>query len=673
MHRTTKRGTVTILLAILLLLLSFQQQAYADQSDAILEMPLEELMQQQVSSITKKLQRVGNVAAATYVITADDISQSGATNIPEVLRLAPGVNVAAINNNRWAVSIRGFNSRGADKLLVLVDGRTIYPEIFPGTIWENNEIPLELIERIEIIRGPAASLWGNNAVNGVINIITKSAHDTVGTHINLKAGSEQRLLANGSQGWIVDDRTSFRIHASSRNTDDSKAVFDENSADSWQSQTIGFRLDKELSQGRLLVQGGAFNTRVDDQITVPRLDGVVDTLTDGRSSDGVHLQAIWEHYTDNHTINTLQGFLEYSDLDWGLAESKRKTIDIEFQQQSTLLTSHDFMWGVGVRLWNDDIESTPYMQLNETRKNSYLTSFFIQDDISVVPEKWVLTLGSRIEKRTDIEAAFLPTIRLLWTPNIENSVWFAVSKAVRQPTRSEKEAKVIIAPPSAATSFLPVLKEDEQPLRSEYLYAVDFGWQRQWEDSLSTDFAGFIYDYDDFRSSETVLPTTFPPTFIPLIVSNELNVQSYGAELTTKWQPSKEWQFILNYSWRKMKADYDRAGSFSPLLDSSPEQSASLQFYHQINTKWQLSGLFRYVDSINVLSPLRDNGNAYHVPSYSTLDLKLNYKLSPSINLSITGQNLLERSHKEFIDELFSSPAAEIQRSVYVGLEWSIK
>ena len=660
-------------LVILILLLTFQQHVDAQENDSVFQMPLEELMQQQVSSITKKLQKVDDVAAATYVITAEDITQSGATNIPEALRLAPGINVAAINNNRWAVSIRGFNSRATDKLLVLIDGRTLYPAFFPGTIWENNEIPLELIERIEIMRGPAVSLWGNNAVNGVINIITKSAHDTVGTNIRLKTGSEQRLLANGSFGWIVDDQTSIRLHAYSRNTDDSKAVFDSKSADSWQSQNIGFRFDKELSRGRVLVQGGAFNTHVDDRIIAPRFDGAVDILTGGRKSDSAHMQAMWEQHSDEGTIHTLQGFVEYVSSDLGLGISKRKTVDIEYQQQLKLLARHDLIWGTGFRLWNDQAESTPYMQMSESKKTSHLASFFIQDDISLIPDALVLTLGSRVEQRTDIDTAFSPNIRLLWTPNKENSLWVAASKAVRQPTRAESDTKLVIAPASSATSFLPVIKESNQPLKSEQLQAFDFGWRRQWKPSLTTDLAGFIYDYDDLRSTHTVAPTSSPPTFIPLIVSNALNVRNYGAELSTKWEPSRDWQFTFNYSWKKTKADYDGAGLFTPFVDSTPKNSLSLQFYHQINASWKLSGLFRYVDNIDVLSPLRDNGNAYHVPSYSTLDLKVNYQLSPNINFSITGKNLLESSHKEFIDDLFSSPAAEIQRSIYVGLEWNIK
>ncbi len=364
------------LFAILILVLTFHLQAFAEDSDSILQMPLEELLQQQVSSITKKLQKVGDVAAATYVITSKDIAQSGATNIPEALRLAPGVNVAAINNNRWAVSIRGFNSRATDKLLVLVDGRTIYPAFFPGTIWENNEIPLNLIERIEIMRGPAASIWGNNAVNGVINIITKSAHDTVGAQINLKAGTEQHLLATGSYGWVLDDDTSFRVHAYSRNTDDSKAIFDSDSADSWQSQNLGFRLDKELSQGRLLVQGGAFKTHISDRIIAPRFDSAVDILTDPRKSDGAHLQVMWEQHSASETISTLQGFIEYIDSDFGLAITKRKTMDLEYQQQLKLFSQHDLIWGAGFRLWSDKAESTPYMQMETAQKTSNLVSFF---------------------------------------------------------------------------------------------------------------------------------------------------------------------------------------------------------------------------------------------------------------------------------------------------------
>ncbi len=268
---------------------------------------------------------------------------------------------------------------------------------------------------------------------------------------------------------------------------------------------------------------------------------------------------------------------------------------------------------------------------------------------------------------------FLPNIRLLWMPNNENSIWSSISKASRQSTRGERESKFVISPPSSATLFLPVIADANDFTKPEDLYAFDFGWRRQWASSFSTDLAGFIYRYNDSRSTQIVMPTAFPPTHIALKGGNALNVHSHGVELSTKWHPSKDWQFSFNYSWKKIKADYDGVGLFSPYVDSTPRNSLSLQFNHQINANWKLSGTFRYVDSIDVFSPLRDNGNAYHVPSYSTLDLKVNYQVSPDIKLSITGQNLLESAHKEFIDDLFASPAAEIQRSIYVGIEWNIK
>jgi len=639
--------------------------------DDIFLLPLEDLMQQQVSTLTKKLQKIEDTSAAAYIISAQDIARSGATSLPEVLRLAPGVNVATINNNRWAVSIRGFNSRLSDKLLVLLDGRTIYPSLFPGTVWENNDIPLELIERVEILRGSAAAAWGNNAVNGVINIISKSSHDMIGGQLGVVVGTEQQASGTAIHSWALDENTSFRVHAYGQKTGKSERVSGGTAPDGWESQNIGFRLDKELNQGRILLQGGAFSSLVEDEIIAPRFDGGVDVLTDDRKHDSAHLQLMWEHFSSNGTSHTFQGFTEFSESDFAGGSHRRKTLDLEYQQQLTLGNKHDLIWGLAYRLWNDGGPETPYAKLISDYKTSHLASVFAQDDISLIAEKLVLSVGARLEQRSDIDKEFQPNIRLLWTPNRLNSVWLAATRAARMTVRTEREAIVTLVPPSTETFMLPVVTISNEDLQSEIVKSVDFGWRRQWYPSLSTDLAGFVNHYDNLRSTQLSMPTSFPPTAIPLLVGNGISAESYGAELSVDWAPRNDWQFTLNYSWLHVESSKDDPAVVDATFDnSSPKNTLALHVSHQFNPKFEWSGSWRYVDDIDIVSPTHGFGGAYHVPSYTTLDLKLKYQLDPNVSLSVVGQNLLQSSHKEFIDDLSITPATEIQRGMYLKIDW---
>jgi len=645
-------------------------ELYGPQDD-LFQLPLEDLMQQQVSTLTKKLQKVDDTSAAAYIISSQDIARSGATSLPEVLRLAPGVNVAAINNNRWAVSIRGFNSRLSNKLLVLLDGRTIYPSLFPGTVWESNDIPLDLIERVEILRGSAAAAWGNNAVNGVINIISKSSHDMIGGQLGVVVGTEQQASGTAIHSWALDENTSFRVHAYGQKTGKSERVSGGSAPDGWESQNIGFRLDKELNQGRILLQGGAFSSLVEDEITAPRFDGGIDVLTNDRKNESAHLQLMWEHFSPNGMSHTFQAFTEFSKEDFGGGEHQRKTLDLEYQQQLTVGNKHDLIWGLGYRLWNDGGPGSPYAILISNYKTSHLASVFAQDDISLIPEKLVLSVGARLEQRSDIDKEFQPNIRLLWMPDKLNSLWVAATRSARMTARAERESTITLLPPSIETLMLPVVSVSNENLQSEIIKSVDFGWRSQWTSSLSTDLAGFIYDYDNLRSIQLSMPTSFPPTSIPLIVGNGINAQSYGAELSVDWEPRDDWQFTLNYSWLHVESSKEDPTILDATPDdSSPTNTISLHASHQFNQKFEWSGSWRYVDDVDVVSPAFGFGGAYHVPSYTTLDLKLKYQLDPNVSLSVVGQNLLQSSHKEFIDDLSITPAAEIQRGVYLKIDW---
>ncbi len=470
--------------------------------NSVLSLSLEELMQVTVTSASKKAQTLAETAAAVFVISNDDIRRSGATNIPEALRLAPGVQVAAIGQNRWSVSIRGFNSRFSNKLLVLVDGRAIYSTAFSGVFWEHNDVPLGNIERIEVIRGPGGSLWGANAVNGVINIITYSAKDTQGGLITAAAGTEVNGSALARYGWKLDEDTYLRLHANTKSVDGGQAVAGGDGPDTWKTQQAGFRLDAKRGGDNLSLQGNISDYRAGDRINALSAAPPYFTSlnTDGAGSTA-HLLGKWERQTSTGS-HSLQAFIDHNDTDLGLARYRSDTFDLEYQQQITGGT-HDLVWGLGYRTSKDQIDATVHTLFTDNGKSFSLYSAFIQDDITLVPERWRLTVGARLEHNDFTGVEVQPNIRLLWTPTTHDSLWAALSRAVRTPSRGELNSTAFVVPPTFLPFppfFIPPLATVGDPnMKAEKLAALDLGWRRQWSPTLTSEVAAFYYRYADLR------------------------------------------------------------------------------------------------------------------------------------------------------------------------------
>jgi iron complex outermembrane receptor protein len=641
-----------------------------DDTDAIFQLSLDNLMQQQVSSINKRIQSLEHTPAAIYVITANDIERSSATSLADVLRLAPGVEVAAINNGQWAVSIRKFNSVAADKVLILIDGRTLHPPIYPGVFWENNDFPLELIERIDILRGAGSVIWGNNAMNGVINIITKSAHDTTGKELHTTFGTEQKHIINGSVGWAIDEKTSVRIHAHTRNTASPKhQEIKEDGGSAWQAQNLGFRLDKDLRSGRLLVQGSMFHSESENNHTATRLDGGVDLLTDDKKSNSVNLQLMWEYRQDN-ILHTFQGFSEYARTDLGVITDTKKMLDLEYTQQSDLGRRHHLFAGIAHRLWQDGGDPTLYINGMLDRKTRYVSSLFIQDDISLIADTLQLTVGMRMEKKQGYPKEFQPNLRLLWTPTHSNSLWLAMSKSVRMPVRGETDANVAAFPASLESFGLPVIVDRNSQLKPEELKAFDIGWRSQWSHSFSTDLTAFVYHYDDVRAAVN-RPFSFPPfpDHIALQLSNDFSVNTQGVEVSASWQPQRNWLVNFNYSYSNQSSEtHNPAVLSASLASASPKYQSSMHVYHQVSNKVDWSAFLRHVGAFEVRGFVHQQG--YSIPSYTALDMRVRYKLNPELSLSLVGKNLLDSRHVEFVNDVFARPAEQIERSVYLKLDW---
>jgi iron complex outermembrane receptor protein len=632
----------------------------------LLDLSLEELMQVTVTSVSKKAQRLDETAAAVFVINAEDIRRSGATSIPEALRLAPGVQVAAIGQNKWSVSIRGFNTRFANKLLVLVDGRAIYSPAFSGVFWEHNDVPLDNIERIEVIRGPGGSIWGANAVNGVINIITRPAGDTPGGLLSVSAGDELRGAGLARYGWQLDQETHLRLHAHGRSVDPGRDVAGGQGPDDWQTRQAGFRLDATRGSDTYSLHGDVSDYGAGDRIlaftTGAPYASFLGTDGEGRSA---HLLGRWERTAGKRT-HSLQAYLDHNDNDVGVFRYRNNTFDLEYQQQIEA-GGHDIVWGLGYRFSSDRANDTPHVFLADNSKRFSLYSAFIQDEITLVPKRWRLTLGGRFEHNDFTGFEVQPNVRLMWTPSEGDSLWAAVSRAVRTPSRGETSATAVVSPPVPPVPF-PLATVGDPDMDSEILKALDLGWRRQWNPKLTSEVVAFYNRHSDLRG---VIPGAFPlfdgaNPYLPLALTNTIGAESYGLELAVDWLPRPDWRLQLNTALFGINDLDPMPGVTSnEFIGSTPSHQVSLRSSLDITPRLQWDLWLRHVGK------LRGDPSTFEtVPAYTTLDLRLAWKPRRDLQVALVGQNLLDASHPEKIMLNILSAPVEIQRSVYVKVDW---
>lgn len=639
-----------------------------DLGQSLLDLSLDELMQVTVTSVSKKAQRLDETAAAVFVINADDIRRSGATNIPEALRLAPGVQVASIGQNKWSVSIRGFNTRFANKLLVLVDGRAIYSPAFSGVFWEHNDVPLEIIDRIEVIRGPGGSIWGANAVNGIINIITRTAADTEGGLLTGAVGTELRGAGFARYGWALDEDTHLRLHAEVKSVDGGEnAVTGGAGPDEWKTKQAGFRLDAERGNDTFSLQGNIAAYQAGDNIlaftAAPPYATNLSTDGDGKTA---HLLGRWEREGEDRS-HSVQAYLDHGDTDLGSFRYKINTFDLEYQQQIPG-DKHDIVWGLGYRVSHDSTADRPYALMAVPSKTFSLYSAFIQDEITLAPHRWRLTLGSRFEHNDFTGFEVQPNVRLLWTPTEEDSVWSAVSRAVRTPSRGERSSTAFISPPSML-SPIPLATVADPNMGSEKLVALDMGWRRQWSPTLTSELAAFYYRHSDLRG---VIPAPGPLfyegmyPYMPLQLTNSIGADSYGLEIALDWLPQPDWRLQANASLFEIDARDGLPGSSAgEFIGSTPTHMVSLRSSYDITPKLQWDVWLRHTGKV------RGTGRGDDlVSAYTTLDMRLAWKPRRDLQISLVGQNLLDASHPEVVMLNIVSTPVEIERGVYVKVDW---
>ncbi|MBZ0170656.1 TonB-dependent outer membrane receptor for cobalamin and Fe transport [Candidatus Methylomirabilis lanthanidiphila] len=641
------------------------------------ELTLEQLMTIEITSASKKEEPLWDSAAAVFVITGEDIRRAGMKSIPEALRLAPGVEVAQFGANRWAISARGFNATFSNKLLVLIDGRSVYTPLFAGVFWDAQDTLLEDIDRIEVVRGPGGTLWGANAVNGVINVITKQAKATQGGYIEVGGGSEERGFVGTRYGGRVGENLFYRGYFKYANRDNLVSATGREGIDDWRTYRGGFRLDWEPStRDTVTVQGDLYKGDFGQTLTVPSLLPPFSAALDSRDDfAGGNLLTRWRHRTADRRETSLQFYYDRTHRDELLFGETRDTVDLEFQYRFPVGTRHDLMWGVGTRVTIDDLDDidSPSLAFTPRRRTDHLVSGFIQDQVTLMPDRLTLTLGSKFEHNSYSGFEVQPNARLVYSPNTWNRVWAAVSRAVRTPARFERDVRNNTAAfpgsvgPIDATML--VQTSGNSDFTSEELLAFELGYRVQPVEWLSVDLAGFYTIYDNLRTAEpgTPIPAlgASPPYIVlPFRFDNRMSGNTYGVEIASTWQPLSVWRLHLNYSYLKIELHPDRT-SVEPIADERRSPRHQVQVRSLLDLPWhlQLDAAAFFVDRLPNLVP--------SVPSYVRLDLRLGWRPTPAFDLSLVGQNLLDNRHPEW-GSIFGVPVKplEVQRSAYVQASW---
>ena len=631
------------------------------------EMPIEKLMEVEVTSVSKRSEKLVESPAAISVLTQDDIRRSGARSIPEALRLVPGLDVAQVDSQQWAISARGFNDVFANKLLVLQDGRSVYTPLFSGVFWDVQNTLMEDIDRIEVIRGPGASLWGANAVNGVINIMTKSAKETQGFLATGGGGTYEQGFGGVRYGGKIGDNAYFRVYGQYFNRGESASPNANEVEDAWQMGQGGFRLDWEAStQDLFTLQGDIYGGWLHQAfVTYDPASVTLSTLVpDLERANGGNVLGRWSHSFSDDSDLKVQLYYDRTYRSTTIFSEGLNTYDLDAQHHFAIGEKHrnDFTYGVGYRVNDDHLNSSPTLTFTPGHRATQLFSAFAQDEITLVENRLHLTLGAKVEHNYYTGFEFQPSGRLAWTPNEQQTVWAAISRAVRTPSPADEDVKLnqVAGPGTVVTIY------GNRNFVSEELLAYELGYRIQPVKNVSLDLALFFNDYTHLGSQEfgfsPTLPPTAPPALgsqIPVNSQNLAHGYTYGFELAPKWQVTDWWRLQPSYSLLKMHISSD-AGSTDttsiPMTEGeTPQQQFSLRssmdFPHNVSFDCAL----RYVDRLPSLN----------VGSYVAVDVRLGWRPTKYLELALVGQSLGPTRHAEFAPTSIGTQRAEVRESVY--------
>lgn len=665
-----RRPTFVPVLCALIMITAPNTRAQDQSSGDLTQASLEDLMKIQVTSVSKKDQNLLKAGAAIFVITQEDIRRSGAANIPDLLRMVPGVNVARVDANTWAVSIRGFNGIYADKLLVLIDGRSVYTPAFSGVYWDQLGVPLEDIERIEVIRGPGGTVWGANAMNGVINIITARSKATKGGLVVAGTGSEQSARGLVQYGGDIGDKGAYRAFGDYSNIESSIFAGGAQASDGWHTIHGGFRSDWDLTdRDTLTVEGNLFQNREGQNITEVLSDRLptVATFNDPIQVASGDLLGKWDHTLQNGSDMSLQAYYSrYNRRNVGL-NNVLDMFDVEFQHHIALGSRHDIVWGLDFRYTDNSLTPGYNVTFAPPQRSDRLYSTFIQDQITLT-HSLGLTIGSKFEHNAFSGFEFEPSVQLVWTPTSTQELWLSAAQAIRQPSVDDfslrYDAAVIPLPGGA---FGVVTEFGVPHMKAEQLRDFEGGYRTQLGKRVSLDITAFRSYYHDLETAAPGVPflaeTTagIPYEVFPLYAGNLGRARTYGGEAFGNWKVNNRWRISPGFSVLHMRLIDNPFGAIVErgAPGDNPKHQVELRSFFNLrrNLEWDTSVYF-----VGKLV----NGP---VPAYTRVDTRLGWHLGEFVELSVVGQNLLTPRHIEAINA-FAVNFTQTQRSVLGKIVW---
>lgn len=642
-------------------------QALQSSAQALKSLSIEELMDLEITSVSKTGESLGGAAAAIAVVTNEDIRRSGATSIPEALRLVPGLHVARRNSNTWAVSSRGFSSVSSEKLLVLSDTRSVYTPLFSGVLWDVQDYLLRDIDRIEVIRGPGAALWGSNAVNGVINITTKSAKDTQGLYLEGGTGTEEQGMAGMRHGGTIGEDGYFRVFAKYFDRDETFHA-NPSRSDDWRMGHIGFRGDWDKGEDdALTLQGDVYRGNIGQLAPAVGIIGRQGPQGDlNVRVNGGNVLGRWRHTIDADSDWQLRAYYDQTHRDDPTYRDDLDTVDLDFQHRTVLARRHELIWGLNYRSTDNRNHGKVIFAVYPPSSQDNLFSGFVQDQIALL-DTLRLTLGTKLEHNDFSGFEVQPSARIAWDAAPEHTLWASVSRAVRVPTRLERDIAIDVSNPAGNPIARLLGNED---FDAEELTAYELGYRWQALQSLFVDVALFYNSYDGLASLELGSPFIDPRdgrTVFPIVNQNLTDGRSQGLEILVTYSPLPAWRWSASYSYVDLSldprgADLNR-GRF--LEDATPRHQVGLRSFLDLPAGFELDALFRYSSDI-VRNPEVVSGPG--IDAYAELDLRIGWRGWRRMELALVGQNLLHRRHIEF-----GTPQArgEIERSVYGKAAWN--
>lgn len=663
---TTTRVSLPKFIYTLALTVTFSTYTAIAQNE-LFKLDLDQLTKIKVTSVAKTDQNALDAPAAVYVLTNNDIRRAGVTNVADALRLVPGMQVSQYGSNQWAITARGPESLFANKLLVLVDGRSVYVPSFGGVYWGNQDIMLEDIERIEVIRGPGASIWGANAVNGVINIISKSSKDTKGGLVVAGGGGEQRSILHARQGGTLSDETSYRVYGSRSQTDSFNFENGTNGGDGWERASVGFRTDTQYKSGsHLMLTGEIMKANSSEFTALPMTTPPYGALyNDQNLALNTHLIAKYDSTLSEDTSYTTQVYYDRAYLDRSIMRDRRDTFDAELGFQTKWLKDNVLTYGTHYRANFDDIHTRAFA-VTPSQSQVSLADAYIQNDTPVLSGQGHIILGTKIEYNDYTGVEIQPTARVSYKPKSNQTIWSAVSRAVRTPTRISDGIDVYSAAVYNPEVPFPIIPHavGNKGLSAEEIFSYELGYRYEPSKIASIDIALFYTTSRDLigsRDSDSYFEPHYGALVVPTTFVNAGSATSSGIEVASHLHPWEPWDLALGFTFLDYNSDFPL--STERFIDTQNNAVSRYRFFAR--SSWKAT------ENLTFDTILRQASNMgyYNVDSYLQLDQQLSLTVCKDVTFSVIGRNLLDQGQVEIGPEFFSVGRLEVPRSVFGKLE----